>query len=285
MNKPMSLEPTSSGLSKLGKVLRREPLVHFVALAALLFVLDHVWSSARKEKIVVDRQSAAFLIKQREDLSLRKLTPAERKQVIEVYIEDEILYREAYKRGLDKDARMRRNLILKMRGLELGKVKQKPTDAELRRYFEANRARYTRPPTVFFDQVYYRDPGKAPKDLLTKLRAGLNPETVGTSVLSWSRSIKDVSARNLALVLGPRAARAILALEDGRWHGPIVSRRGAHFVRITERRPAQQARFEDVERYLRGDWALAQSRLAIEKAVAKLRANYEIIVEADKPKP
>lgn len=98
-------------MNRIWALVRHEPLVHFLALAALLFVLDQVFSSTQKEKIIVDEQTADFLIKQREDLELRKLTPEERQETIAAFIEDEILYREAYKRGLDKgDTRMRRNL-------------------------------------------------------------------------------------------------------------------------------------------------------------------------------
>ena len=167
-----------SYIRRVARYLRGEPLVHFIALAALLFAFDHVWSSAQKEKIILDQQTVDFLVKQEEDLVLRKLTPNERRQLIDGFIEDEILYREAYKRGLDKDARMRRNLILKMRGLALGDI-GKPTDKELRRYFEANRAKYARPPTLSLAQVFYRDPSKVPEGLLDQLRAGRDPKTLG----------------------------------------------------------------------------------------------------------
>jgi len=68
-----------SYIRRVGSYLRGEPLVHFIALAVLLFVFEHVWSSAQKEKIIVDQQTVDFLIKQREDLELRKLTPEERR--------------------------------------------------------------------------------------------------------------------------------------------------------------------------------------------------------------
>ena len=96
--------------------LLREPMLHFFALAALLFVLEAYFSAGQKTRIVVDQVTADYLIRQREDLELRVLDEAERASVVDAYVEDEILYREAYRRGLDQgDSRMRRNLILKMR--------------------------------------------------------------------------------------------------------------------------------------------------------------------------
>ncbi len=157
-----------SRTSRLARQLRHEPLVHFLLPAALLFLADHVFSSMQRDEIVVDRQTAEFLIQQRQDLELRELGPEERRETIDAFVEDEILYNEAYKRGLDKgDSRMRRNLILKMRGLLIGDI-EPPTDTELRAYFEANREKFTRPATLSLDHVSYRDPDQVPRDLLER---------------------------------------------------------------------------------------------------------------------
>ena len=268
-----------SPLWSLGKQLLHEPLVHFLVLAALLFALDYIFASAQREKIVVDRQTAEFLIKQREDLELRKLTPEERRETINAFVEDEILYNEAYKRGLDKgDSRMRRNLILKMRGLLIGDLKP-PTDEELRAYFEANRSKFMQPPTLSLEQVFFSDPSQVPDGLLDELRMGQDPATLGESQFGVGPSLPRMSQRSLVGRLGAEAARSILAIEDGQWHGPIDSMHGVHFVRVVEREPAQEVRYEHVERYLEGDWMMAQSRKAIEQELQRLRDSYEIVIE------
>ena len=237
-----------------------EPLVHFVVLSALIFALEHFWSSGQKEKIVVDQQTADFLIKQREDLELRKLGPEARQKVIDAFIEDEILYREAYERGLDKgDTRMRRNLILKMRGLLMGEVRN-PTEVELKQYFEANRAKYRRPATLSLEQVFFRDPSEVPKGLLHELRAGRDYQTVGESLYPYGRSLLRVSQRELVAIFGSDAARPIAALTDQQWYGPFESNTGVHFVRIVDRQPTQEPPYEEVKSYLEGEWPIIQSR-------------------------
>ena len=268
---------------RIGTILRREPLVHFVALAAMLFVFERFWSETRKETILVDQQVVNFLIKQREDLVLRTLTPDERKQTIDEYIRDEILYREAYKRGLDKDSRMRRHLISKMRRLAIGNVK-KPTQVQLKAYFAANRARFRRPATLSFDHVYFKDPSTAPDGLLDQLRSGRDHKTLGDIMLGFARSA-ELSPNQVAGLIGPKAARSIIAIDDDLWHGPVPSIRGAHFVRIVARTPERDARFEDVQRFLRQDWHLTQTRAAIDRQVEKLRGTYHIKVDAKGFKP
>ena len=151
--------------------LSRDPLLHFVVLATLLFAANYFWSANRKERITVDRQTVEFLITQREDLLLRELMPGEVREVIGTYIEEEILYREAYKRGLDKvDARARRDMIRRMRDL-LGGNDDLPTEAQLRAYFGANEERYARPVRVSLDHVFYDDPSEMPEGVLEALRS------------------------------------------------------------------------------------------------------------------
>ena len=168
--------------------LLHEPLVHFVVLASLLFLIDAAFSGARKETIVVDRQTIDYLMQQREDLELRKLGSDERQETISAFVEDEILYREAYRRGLDKgDSRMRRNLILKMRGLLVGDI-EAPTEEELKAFFEDNRERFTTPATWSLEHVYFSDPRQVPPRLLGELRSGLDPDSVGESSLAMERT-------------------------------------------------------------------------------------------------
>lgn len=257
----------------------REPVLHFAVLAALLFVLDYFARQAQKEQIVVSRETAEFLIQQREDLELRELSPEERRETIDSFVEDEILYNEAYKRGLDRgDSRMRRNMILKMRGLLGGEVGE-PTDEELREWYEQNRERFVRPPTLSLEQVFFGDPQAIPAGLPESLNAGLDPSTIGEDRFETPRNLVQVFQRELVGRFGPDAAGAILALDDDRWHGSFESPLGIHFVRVTGREPAMDPPYERVKPYLAGEWTLAQTRARIEREVESLRDDYEIVIE------
>ncbi len=257
----------------------REPLVHFLVLAALLFVLEQVFSSTQKDKIIVDRQTVEYLIKQREDLELRTLAPEEREETIASFVEDEILYNEAYKRGLDRgDSRMRRNMILKMRGLLIGDLDQ-PTEDELRAYYQANLDQFTRPAMISLDHVLFSDPTKVPPDLIEQLRADLDHTTVSGSSLASAPTLRNMSHRTLAATLGADSARAIVAIDDDDWHGPFESPRGIHFVRVADRTAESQLRYEQVKSYIEGYWTMAASRRLIEQELGRLQQNYEVIIE------
>jgi len=261
--------------------LSRDPLLHFVVLATLLFAANYFWSANRKERITVDRQTVEFLITQREDLLLRELMPGEVREVIGTYIEEEILYREAYKRGLDRvDARARRDMIRRMRDL-LGGNDDLPTEDQLRAYFSANAERYARPARFSLDHIFYDDRGDVPDGVLEALRSGANPEGLGQTLDWYGVTTPLFSSRELGGLFGPDAARRILAIDDTVWHGPFDFSRGVVLVRIADRQPAASVLFEDVRRYVLEDWLNAMSRSAIEDEVRRFAGEYDVRVEAE----
>ena len=151
-----------------------------------------------------------------------------------------MLLREAYRRGLDRDAVVRQHLVQKMRFI-LGEDEAAPTEAELRAYLAANRERYRSPPTVTLDQVFYADPATVPDDLMAQLANGANLGDLGDSLDMLGNRLPQYSLRDLIGLMGPDVARRVFELPAGAWHGPLQSERGVHFVRVesTIRRPCR----------------------------------------------
>jgi hypothetical protein len=102
-------------VARFWNALRREPLVHFLVLAALLFVTYDLLMPSEQEPLVIERASIDELVAQQATLLGRPLTDDERTVFVEPAIDDAVLLREAYKRGLDQDAVVRRHLVQKMR--------------------------------------------------------------------------------------------------------------------------------------------------------------------------
>ncbi len=88
--------------------LLKEPLVHFLALAGLLFGLQAIFAGDTREVISVDADTQEYLFQQRQDLTLRPVSDEEKQQIIEDFVEEEILVREANKRGFADGSRIRR---------------------------------------------------------------------------------------------------------------------------------------------------------------------------------
>ena len=111
--------------------LLREPLLHFLGLAALLFVSNAYLAGDEREVITVDAATRDYLVQQRRDLLLRPLTTREESDVIDKFVKDEILVREARKRGFGNSSRIRIQLIQNMRFFLTSEFPE-PTDADRR---------------------------------------------------------------------------------------------------------------------------------------------------------
>jgi hypothetical protein len=238
--------------------------------------VEAYFSAEHKPQILVDQATADFLIRQREDLELRELNPAERKDVLDAYVEDEILYREAYRRGLDRgDSRMRRNMILKMRGLLTGALTV-PDEAELQAYFDENREKFRRAARYDLEQLHFDTSVTVPEDLDAFLAAGGDAQA-GVQ----RRRMPQMTKTLIAGSFGPEAGRAILAVADDAWHGPFTSDLGIYFVRLLGFEPEAEAQFETVRNYLQGDWLMEHSRSLIRAEVERVAPDYEVIIEAE----
>jgi hypothetical protein len=265
-------------LARFWNALRREPLVHFLALAALLFVIYDLLMPSEQEPLVIDRASIDAFVDQQAALLGRPLTGKEREAVIERAIDDAVLLREAYKRGLDRDAVVQRHLVQKMRFV-LGEEVPEPSAAQLRAYLAANRERYRGPPTVTLDQVFYADPARVPDELLAQLQNGRSIDGLGDPLSMLGDAPPRQTVRDLMGLVGPEAARRVFEAPVGEWQGPVRSERGVHFMRVAAHHPPSMPTFEELESYLRRDWIMDQQQRAAAIRLAELRRDYRIVVE------
>ena len=258
----------------------REPLFHFAILAAILFLVDYLTTSAQKDQIVVSKVTIDFLIKQREELELRSFSPQEQQHMVNQYIDDEILYREAYKRGLDRsDSRMRRSLIRKMRSLLAGEIGD-PGKDELRAFYQSNRERFLYAETWSYDQVFFSDAALVPDDLLAQLQDKLDPQTVGEDRFNLHHRLSAATQRDMIVIFGPDSARSLVAIDDSEWHGPFESALGIHFLRLTDHNPPVEPPYASVEPYLEGEWRMVEMEKRLSRALIALHEEYEVIIES-----
>lgn len=268
-------------LGTVGQTLRHEPLIHFFALASLLFLANAVFSDDDREVIKVDAATRDYLLEQRQSLLLRDMTDEEKSTTIKNFIDEEILVREAQKRGFANSSSIRSLLIQNMRFFLTSELPD-PSEKDLRVHFEANRAQFAGEPTVSYEHVFYSDPQKVSDDTLTRLRTGSDHTELGDTNLLIS-DLSKVGERQVVATFGREQASIILAIHDDWWHGPFNSPNGVHFLRIVERHPGTRPTFEDANHWLEQDWRLAQARLIVAREIVALQKNYRIEVENERP--
>ena len=280
----MSVSRNAAAAQRLCAFLRREPLVHFMLLGALLFAGSALRQSAERETIVVDRATIDALVRQQSEILGRPPSDQERALLVQGIVDDAVLLREAYRRGLEQDAVVERHLVQKMRFI-LGEEVAEPSEAELRAHLQAESERYRSPPTVTLDQVFYADPDAVPDGLLAKLQDGTDFRGLGDRLFMLGPTLARYSVVDLTDLLGVDLARRIFELPPGAWQGPFRSAEGVHFIRVVTRHPARVPAFEEVVEWLRQDWRHARQQELVGAQLPALRKRYRIVVEAGEATP
>jgi peptidyl-prolyl cis-trans isomerase C len=251
----------------------REPLVHFLGLGALLYVVL-TWGGTPPDPasrvIRVDAAQKAQLALGFERVMGRAPTDAELDERIARHVREEVLYREALRLGLDQDdAVVRQRMVAKMDMTAGGAAElAEPDEAALRAFYKANRARYAGTQLVSFEQRLFPNEAAA--------RAALSGAGGAGEPSSLPASISETAMREIAVRFGQQFAEGLQALPgNDRWQGPIPSGFGWHIVRVTGR-TEQAPAFEALRPRLANDWRADQIARRKQRAYDILRGAYRI---------
>ena len=273
--------------------LLRQPLFQFLVLGVVLFALYAIFGQkqeAESKEIVITNQQIALLATMWEKQWRRPPTPQEMQGLVESFIREEVLYREALAMGLDRDDTVvRRRLAQKIEFLAQDLATQgEPGDAELRTFFAENSERFEIPATVTFTHVYLNldERSEAVFDdaerTLGALRAGADPNQQGDRFMLQSRYV-GLDRQGVARNFGSQFADSIFALTSDDWEGPVQSGYGLHLVRIEGREEAYLPPFEEVRLRVRDEFISNRRREVDELFYQRLREGYTITVEEPVP--
>ena len=267
-------------------------MLHFVAIGIALFgAYQWVTPGDSAGRITVTQGVLDDLAAQHAAAKGREPSPTELTRLIESYVRDEILYREGVKLGLDRD-----DLVVKRRvrqKIELiaeeDASAQTPTDADLSAYLSAHQAHFAQPAAFTFEQVFLGESTSGPAVVHTvavisqALRNGIDPAELGTPTLLPSR-MTHTAADLIARDFGDAFAAALETAPVGEWMGPINSSFGAHYVRVSDRTPAVAPLLAAVRDQVVREWENERRQRARADAYARMRADYEVSIEATMPK-
>jgi hypothetical protein len=207
----------------------------------------------------------------------RELTPEERTRLPEEMLQDEILFREAQKRGMVSDNQVRGTLIAMMRSA-LRPVSEEPSDDELIAVrSKLPRESTTLPPQISFEHVSFAHAETIPAGLLEKLRGGANPKSYGESS-RLSNPLPPTYRPQIERLMGIDFTERVFVQPTGEWQGPVTSSQGIHFVRVISRQAEQSLEFEAIKTMLESHWMNEKLGDAVKREVDQLEAGYQIIL-------
>jgi hypothetical protein len=260
-----------------------EPLVHFIALGALLFALDHflVARADDPHTIVVSAEVNKELTEMFAGARSRQPTPDELKALQKVWLDNEVLYREGLANGLDRgDQMLRDRIIFKSMGLIESAVKvQVPDNKVLESWFQQHRDKYDEVPRVSFEEAALsgNDSEAEVQAFVTALNAGMPGDAKAGLRVFKTRPVSSIDQ-----AYGTDFAKSLQALPLNRWTA-LQTRDGWRAIRVTEVRPGIQADFAQHYTAILADWKDANASDQRTAAVRELWKKYNIRYESTRP--
>lgn len=277
--------------------LLNEPLVHFLLTGGVLLVLSALFGqsfgvgdSSNRIEVTADR------IQQLRETWTRQrgAPPTEREldRLIEDFIREEVLYREAIASGLDQgDTIVRRRLAQKVEFLAQSVASTvEPSEAELQAFLDDDPERYRFPEQVGFSHVYFSGSNRgagaetAARGALARLASGAVAAAEAAQLgdrFMLQYEYPPQSRDQIRDLFGPRFAGRLFELPVDEWSGPVLSSYGMHVVRIRQRIPSRLPSLDEVRSRVLLDLNEQRLRSAADTYYEGLRRRFEIVVDAE----
>ena len=253
------------------RALLREPLVHFAVLGFCIYAVHR--ARAQSDVVVVD---AARVLDAETRRTGAPVTEAEADAALSRHVTEELYFREALALGLEAgDPIVRRRLIQKFElMIDAESARTQPTESALEDHLRVHSKDYIRATIYSVDHVFLEAPDPA---VLRRLSSGGDPRAEGRPFLR-GHAFPSTDRAGLERIFGAAFADAALE-ETARWHGPVVSPFGVHYVRAEVVSPARVPEVDGVRVELVRDVRAAATAVHRASVAAELRQRYAVRVE------
>lgn len=237
-------------------------------------------------EIIVTEADVAHQAARWEKMRGRPPTPPELKSAVDGHVRNEILYREALARGVDRqDPRVRLALIQKMEMMAAGKADaQSITEEELISFYALRKDQYRTPAKLSIKQIFFKQTNGA-EEQATELLDQIITQEPSDSELSelgdvsmLEQVLNKVSATELEAKFGTEFTAEVLSLPEGQWSGPVRSGYGLHLVKIFDRQAGTTPEFAAVRDKVESDLMYENRMASQEQGYQEIAGKYQVLI-------
>jgi hypothetical protein len=269
----------SAGSAPLTKRWWQEPLVHFLAIGCLLFVLDNRVTQQKDDPktivvpaAITQEARTAFKESRKRDPNAEEL-----QALVQRWLDTEVLYREGLKMQLDQGDKMIRDRVIfkSLMSFDGNLPKPVPDEKTLRAWLETKREKYDEPARHDFEEAVINV--EATPDAAQAFVQALNKGASSDSQAGL-RIFKGRPRSNIVQSYGEEFAKALEGSTPNEWRA-LQAKDGWRVIRLKTITPPVPAKFETIANILNADWVdttYAQQRT---DAVRQRAKNYTIRFE------
>ena len=225
---------------------------------------------------------------------LASMPKEELEELINNYIREEVLYREAMAMGLDKeDFIIKRRMIQKVEFISQGisEAATDPSDADIQKYYETNKESYFIPPMATFTHVFFDvekwkpDQAKAKAEaevaFLNRNNFTFNQAPSRGDRFFYHTNYVERDVEYIKSHFGPQMTSAIFEAEPSgnTWIGPFPSEYGYHVVMLTMKQVGRYPELDEVMRRVKEDARREFIKEQNEMTIQGIIDQYDVRVE------
>jgi hypothetical protein len=171
-----------------------------------------------------------------------------------------------------------------MRNILFGNVlREKPSEAQLKAWFEEHRNAYDSLPCMTLSNFAWRFKSRgARKRRRSNLCSNWEPVRTPKPMTQRCVAITKRPGANLLSVFGEEYGRRLIDSIDGAWVA-VRSAQGWHLARVIRRYEGEPVDFDEVRTKVATDWQEASARLQLARAVREIADQYELRLEFEEP--
>jgi PPIC-type PPIASE domain len=228
----------------------------------------------------VTAQQLAFAERRLLAASGNSLTAAERRSVIELLIDEELMLQRAHSTGtFAADPAVRKAIVQAVIDKTVADFQhQSVSSRQLRRFYQEHQSVFERPPRVAIQALRFESPGDAQR-AYSALVAGARFEDLGqvpaASPIAHLPS-SPLPMHMLRRYLGNSLTEVALTLQQGDVSEPVIRPDGVYLLRARSVQRAGMQSFEQVRDRVEAEYDFRGRESALELAVARLWARADI---------
>ena len=262
----------------------KQRLFIFLFLGILILSVDLIFNDESEDKITIFESEINSLIGTWVEQVGREPTIQEVDGIIKQLLDEEILYREAIKLGLDKnDIIIKRRLAQKIGFLRQEADTSLPSEEEVNDFYNQNTEKYFVDERITFSHIYFSESKTQESEAvraLNLIRTGSAETDFGEPFLLG----KNFSAKSVSEIersFGKNFSEEIQKIVPKDWSGPLNSEYGSHLIFVHSISESFTPALEEIKNVVISDIILEKQNNSVKEYLKELRSKYQIEILAD----
>ncbi len=238
--------------------------------------MDQIFNQEDQNSVYISDQRINALINSWNTQVGRNPSPDELIGLINNTIEEEILFREALKLGLDQDdIIIKRRLVQKIMLLKKSSLPE-PNEYELVNFYQDNLDNYTSEDGYSFEHLFFK---KGPDAFNQSKNAALEgyKSNAGDPFYAGDQ-FSNHTLNEVKDIFGNEFASALQSQKERLWSDPITSAFGIHLVYISSTNPSRLKTFTEVKDLVMQDFLAYRSDQLSQQFIDELRNEYTVAI-------